>query len=552
MFTVNLQVDNDVLAQTGLSQQQLDQVIDGIEQAASLWSRYINGNNAVIDIQLDFEDLSGSTLAEAGSSFFRDRNGEIVSEVINELNGNGSTFNRDGTFTVDLPSILNGNFFFSDSINFDPNPGARGQLDFLTLAAHELGHVLGFLNLSFEQFVVNNQFIGANAVAANGGNPVQLADGVHTSIGSLLDPSLRSNDREPIDGILVAILQDLGIEIISATSASDILYGFNQNNDTINGQAGNDTINGLSGNDILFGSNGNDILIGSTGNDRLDGGNGNDTASYDDSTAAITADLRFSGRDVGGNQGIDRFFSIENLTGSSFNDRLSGNSGNNTLNGGDGNDILRGQNGTDRLDGGAGDDNLRSGSGDDTLIGGAGEDFLAALSGDDRLFGGNNTDFLFGGSGNDEVFGEAGADNLRGNLGNDTVDGGSGNDIIRGGGGNDTLLGGTGVDFLFGENGEDRVDGGAGNDILRGGISGSSGDGFQDVFVFSRNSDFDIIRDFENGSDQLDLSDFGLSFSQIQMLAENTTSGLNIDFGNGDILLIDNFTFAEFNQDDIV
>ena len=225
MFSINFIIADDVLETTGLTQQQLDAVIAGVEQAAELWSRYIDGNNAVIDIALDFADLSGSTLAQAGSSFFSSNNGPFESEVITELNGGAGVFAQDGTFTVDLPSVLNDRFYYSDSLDFIENPGAQGQIDFLTLAAHELGHVLGYLGLSFEGFVENNQFVGVNAVAANGGNPVDLADGVHTAGGDLLSPSISSNLREPLTPVLIAILKDIGITLVEATSQADTLYG---------------------------------------------------------------------------------------------------------------------------------------------------------------------------------------------------------------------------------------------------------------------------------------------------------------------------------------
>ena len=128
MFTINFIIDNDVLATTGMTQQQLDQVTAGIQQAAALWSRYIDGNNAVIDLKLDFADLKNSqgqdgVLARAGSSFYTQNGGPVQSEVINELNGQSGEFSQDGTFTLDLPDLLNDRFFFSNSLDFDASPG---------------------------------------------------------------------------------------------------------------------------------------------------------------------------------------------------------------------------------------------------------------------------------------------------------------------------------------------------------------------------------------------------------------------------------------------
>lgn len=98
-------------------------------------------------------------------------------------------------------------------------------------------------------------------------------------------------------------------------------------------------------------------------------------------------------------------------------------------------------------------------------------------------------------------------DKSYGDGGNDRLEGGAGNDILFGQGGNDTLLGGEGNDILYGGAGNDILVGGAGNDILIG------GDG-DDLFVWYRGDEgttkapaVDVVKDFGNGHDVLDLSD---------------------------------------------
>ena len=85
------------------------------------------------------------------------------------------------------------------------------------------------------------------------------------------------------------------------------------------------------GNDTLYGRSGNDILSGGAGADTIDGGSGTDTSSYATSTAAVTVRLQ-SGTGSGGDAGGDTLINVENLAGSSFGDKLTGDAGNNALN----------------------------------------------------------------------------------------------------------------------------------------------------------------------------------------------------------------------------
>ncbi len=163
-------------------------------------------------------------------------------------------------------------------------------------------------------------------------------------------------------------------------------------NDNLTGNDAANTINGGAGNDVINGGKGHDTLDGGAGNDSLIGGDGTDTASYVSATAGVTVSLaKITQQDTVG-AGIDTLTAIASLTGSGFNDTLSGDSKFNTLDGGAGNDTL---------DGGAGIDNLFGGDGNDTLFGGAGNDTLDGGSGSDTLLGGDGQDNLIGGAGND-------------------------------------------------------------------------------------------------------------------------------------------------------
>jgi Ca2+-binding RTX toxin-like protein len=93
-------------------------------------------------------------------------------------------------------------------------------------------------------------------------------------------------------------------------------------------------------------------LLSGLGDNHIDGGYGADTVSYARANAAVTASL-LTGSATGGT-GVDSLVSIENLTGSSFNDVLIGDGLNNDLRGGTGSDTIRGGGGDDILRGSGG------------------------------------------------------------------------------------------------------------------------------------------------------------------------------------------------------
>ncbi len=358
---------------------------------------------------------------------------------------------------------------------------------------------------------------------------------------------------------------DSGDHVGQGNSADNVIIG-NDGRDALAGRGGDDTISGGADSDTLYGQNGADGLNGNTGDDRLLGGAGDDTlnggvgfdtASYAGATGAVAVYLQYSGIDVGGGEGSDTFVSIENLTGSAFDDRLIGDTGANVLTGGAGADILKGKGGNDTFEGGDGDDILFGSDGDDVMHGGAGSDIMFALAGLDALDGGADRDFLYGGRDADIAHGGSGDDEVRGNLGNDQLFGDAGSDDLRGGGSNDMLDGGTGDDFLFGEGGADTLFGGSGNDALSGGAGMGALDGLRDVFVYadaaSGGGGFDRIKDWEDGIDAIDLSAFGFAtFGDVSALASAASGGVRVDFGGGDVLFIEDLLLANFDAGDIL
>jgi Ca2+-binding RTX toxin-like protein len=147
------------------------------------------------------------------------------------------------------------------------------------------------------------------------------------------------------------------------------------------------------------------------------------------------------------------------------------------------------------------DDDVFGFGGNDTLIGRDGADLLDAGRGDDDVLGGFGADIVYGRAGWDDLEGGGGRDSIYGHDGRDEIDGEDGVDLLVGGTGRDDIEGGRGGDILKGGQAGDRLDGGAGDDLLTGG-------GGRDVFEFETRSGDDIVADFRDGADRLDLRDF--------------------------------------------
>lgn len=289
---------------------------------------------------------------------------------------------------------------------------------------------------------------------------------------------------------------------MNAPAAVVVILGGTNPGSAQNGYGGTDTliniesVRGSAFNDTLTGSDSGlfEDLFGEAGNDTIDGKGGEDRSNYLTSPASVTVNLS-TGIAMDGFGGTDTLLHIEDVTGSAFNDILTGD---------DQNNHLQGRQGDDTLDGGAGVDiasfhfatgsvvaslitNTSSGAdGNDTLIaieeldGSHYADTLTGNDGDNRLRGNRGDDTLDGGAGRDRadyflaegpvtvdlaaktssgadgvdtlisIEGVRGSfldgDTLSGDGGDNTVDGNGGDDTLTGAGGNDTLVGGTGSD----------------------------------------------------------------------------------------------------------
>lgn len=126
---------------------------------------------------------------------------------------------------------------------------------------------------------------------------------------------------------------------------------------------------------------------------------------------------------------------------------------------------------------------------------------------------------------------------------------------IKGGDGADDVTTGSGVDNIDSGGGDDKIDAGSGKDIVQGGPGNDLlfGGGGADVFVFGAGSGADVIADFEDGIDRIDLSSLGFSNAgDVLKLARQSGKDVEIDFGNGDTLIIKNIDLSQLSHGDFI
>ena len=368
----------------------------------------------------------------------------------------------------------------------------------------------------------------------------------------------------------------------------------------------------LIGNDaanVLVGGNGNDTFVGGKGADSFYGGaqndtvgtasDGSDTVSYEYADArpvdannytkntGVVASLENSNINEGDYAAGDKYYSIENLTGSRYDDKLYGDSGKNSLTGGDGVDTLIGGAGADNLNGAGGSGvldtdnyasyetstavraslahtiNLANGT-DSFNTGDAKGDVYSNIR---HLIGSSQSDYLQGDDNANKLLGGLGDDTLEGGLGADTLDGGDGidtvsyanigtsNQILRVNLGNpddatwgnnneaavgdkyigiENVQGSAFADVLIGNTDSNSLSGGSGDDTLMGGGGGADtfdgGDGSDTV---SYQLDTNAVRAYLDSAQQA--NNAGPAANQRFISIENLIGTDNIT--SGDLLV---------------
>ena len=393
----------------------------------------------------------------------------------------------------------------------------------------------------------------------------------------------------PMIADIIAIQNLYGVP--TDINAGDTVYGYQSNLDGYLGRFS-----------ALWTGEGNDpeIYRGENVTLTLYDTGGRDTLDLRTDTDDQRVDLRPEGiSDVYGlvgNLSIARDTWIEDVIAGSGNDRVIGNAVVNRLAGGAGNDELWGRDGDDALEGGAGADRLEGGLGADQLLGGAGMDTVS-YSGSDKAV----IVYLWEGAGKrghaendviaqvENVLGSVHGDVLGGDDGGNRLDGSGGDDRLSGRGGDDVLEGGAGADRLLGGAGEDTVDyqnsngavtvdlgegtgeggyaegdvitdienlfGSDHGDFLVGDDSanyliGNAGD---DVFGFHFGHGDDIIADFTDGDDLIDIRFFDLSgFDELVVASDSDGVTIDLMAHGGGTIRLEGFAIADLDAGDFL
>lgn len=221
---------------------------------------------------------------------------------------------------------------------------------------------------------------GNDLIAGNQGDDILMGGDSNWTTGSGNDTLDGGDGNDRLDGedgndLLIggAGTDEASYYIARSGVVVDLLAGT-----ASDGSGGTDTLSGIenvSGSDFsdsLTGDTGDNVLRGLQGNDTINGGAGSDWINYDRDYIfaginGVVVNLA-TGAATDGFGNTDSFTSIENATGSVFDDSLTGDGGANILYGQYGDDILNGAGGNDTLGGDDGYDTLNGGAGTDTAI----------------------------------------------------------------------------------------------------------------------------------------------------------------------------------------
>ena len=131
-----------------------------------------------------------------------------------------------GAITFDSDNSTNWNFALT------PPTAGSGQADFLSVALHELGHLLGIGTAdSWKNLITGTTFNGPKSIALNGGvNPSTTADKGHFASGTSylgqevsMTPNISLSSRKNFTELDFGGLDDLGWNVVPVPEPATVL-----------------------------------------------------------------------------------------------------------------------------------------------------------------------------------------------------------------------------------------------------------------------------------------------------------------------------------------
>jgi len=343
------------------------------EDRAAPVSVNLTSGTAGFDTLTGIENIVGTTLGTfSASDFLTGDSGDNVIwgldgvDRILSTSGNDTFFGDSGndlltvaqneaSLTVTADGGQGDDTYFMSSPNgvFDLDGGAGN--DVISLSSATAGDTLAMTTSGIEDMELS-------------GNGLTMTPGSLDDIASVSFNSSLTVMHSTAGASSVNLGSSVGISFVGANG--DDAIAFNGSGQVfLFGGDGNDTLtDALNVGNQVFGGSGNDeIHAAPVVFDSMNGGDGEDTLVFDRFNSDVDANI-VTGIDVDNNGSFELFASIENLTGSAFNDSLTGDGNANSLVGATGNDALSGEGGSDHLNGSEGSDTLTGGAGGDLFV----------------------------------------------------------------------------------------------------------------------------------------------------------------------------------------